>query len=91
MAADLIIMGLDLVVSSACGHKRETLQHWCDCTRFRIAPYNKRSSILIWRCTWCGARHGRMDEQTIAILKHFVERHGWCLLPLRIIDGVAHV
>ena len=37
----------------------------------------------------CGARHGRVDEETIAILKHFVEQYGWQCRPLKIVDGVA--
>jgi hypothetical protein len=86
-----IIMGLDLQVASVCGRKRSALQQWCGSGRIRVAPFSKKSSILIWRCVWCGARHGRVDEQTIATLKQFVQRHGWQLRPLKIVDGVAHV
>lgn len=84
-------MGLDLQVASVCGHKRQTLQVWRGSGRVRTAPYSKKSSILIWRCVQCGARHGRVDEETIAILKHFVEQYGWQCRPLKIVDGVAHV
>jgi hypothetical protein len=85
------ITGLDIQVASVCGHKRDTLQHWCDCSTVRVAPYSKRSAILIWRCVACGTRRGRVDEESAAILRRFVERHACSVRPLRIIEGVAHV
>jgi hypothetical protein len=78
------IMGLDIRRAWPCGRLLgpRTAACECGCTLTRIAPYSKRSALLIWKCPWCGSRRGRVSENEAGRLGAFVTRCGWNRLPL---------
>jgi hypothetical protein len=89
MKADVIdnalIMGLDIMVVSPCGHRLKTGHH-CACPTRRTALLSKRSQKLIWRCAWCRKRRGTPTEAEIEKLSNFVKLYGWQCRPLALAD-----
>jgi hypothetical protein len=87
-----IITGLDVIVVSPCGHRIRKLRLYCSCGVMRISPYSKVSKIFVWRCAWCGARHGKVSTAEAERLKAFTTKAGWCARPLVLHEnGSVHV
>jgi hypothetical protein len=41
-----------------------------------------KSSIPIWKCSWCVRRKGKLSEAEINLLERWVHQFGWTLEPL---------
>jgi hypothetical protein len=54
------IWGLDVRVVTPCR---------CGCPFIRVHPYSVKSSIPIWKCSWCARRKGRLTETKIKLLE----------------------
>jgi hypothetical protein len=67
------IWGLDVRVVTPCR---------CGCALIRVHPYSVKSSIPIWKCSWCARRKGRLTETKIKLLERRVHQFGWTLEPL---------
>ena len=67
------IWGLDVRVVSPC---------LCGCAVIRVHPYSVKSSIPIWKCSWCARRKGKLTETEIKLLERWVHQVDWTLEPL---------
>ena len=67
------IWGLDVRVVTPCR---------CGCPLIRVHPYSVKSSIPIWKCSWCARRKGKLTEAEIELLERWVRQFGWTLEPL---------
>ena len=67
------IWGLDVRVVTACR---------CGCALIRVHPYSVKSSIPIWKCSWCARRKGKLTETEIKLLESWVHQFGWTLESL---------
>ena len=55
-------------------------------------PVSGASKIFVWRCAWCGSRHGKVSDVEIKKLKAFTAKAGWCAHPLVLHEnGSVHV
>jgi hypothetical protein len=67
------IRGLDVRIVTPCR---------CGCALIRIHPYSVKSSIPVWKCSWCARRKGKLAETEIKLLKRWVHQFDWTLEPL---------
>ena len=67
------IWGLDVRVVTPCR---------CGCALRRVHPYSVKSSIPIWKCSWCARRKGKLTETEIKLLERWVHQFDWTLEPL---------
>lgn len=67
------IWGLDVRVVTPCR---------CGCALIRVHPYSVKSSIPIWKCSWCARRKGKLTETKIKLLERWVHQFGWTSEPL---------
>ena len=50
-----------------------------------------KSSLPIWKCSWCGKRKGKVEDYEIELLEDFLQRFGWTLEPLLFHeDGIVY-
>ena len=87
-----VVIGLDVAVVNPCGHRIRQLRLYCGCGVMRISPHSRVSKILVWRCSWCGARRGKVSAGEAERLKAFAAKAGWCARPLVLHEnGSIHV
>ena len=67
------IWGLDVQVVAPCR---------CGCPLIRVHPYSVKSSIPVWKCSWCARRKGKLTETEIELLEHWAHQFGWTLESL---------
>ena len=67
------IWGLDVRVVTPCR---------CGCALIRVHPYSVKSSIPIWKCSWCARRKGKLTETEIKLLERWAHQFGWTLESL---------
>ena len=67
------IWGLDVRVVTPCR---------CGCALIRVHPYSVKSSIPIWKCSWCARRKYKLSETEITLLERWVHQFDWTLEPL---------
>ena len=54
----------------------------CGCPLIRVHPYSVKSSIPIWKCSWCARRKGKLTETEIELLERWVHQFDWTLESL---------
>jgi hypothetical protein len=47
-----------------------------------VHPYSVKSSIPIWKCSWCARRKGGLSETEIKLLERWVHQFDWTLESL---------
>jgi hypothetical protein len=67
------IWGLDVRVVTPCR---------CGSPLIRVHPYSVKSSIPIWKCSWCARRKGKLTETEIKLLERWVHQFAWTLESL---------
>jgi hypothetical protein len=83
MPTDQKLIGLDLRRANPCR---------CGCATTRVFPHSTKSNLLVWKCSWCKGRKGKVNDDEAAALAAFVSKFGWNLRPLVLNeDGVADV
>jgi hypothetical protein len=69
-SSDEWIWGVDVYFVTPCR---------CGCALRRVHPYSVKSSIPIWKCSWCARRKGKLTETEIKLLERWVHQYGWTL------------
>jgi hypothetical protein len=64
------IWGLDVRIVTPCR---------CGCALIRVHWYSVKSSIPIWKCSWCARRKGKLSETEIKLLERWVHQFSWTL------------
>lgn len=83
MPTNTTIVGLDLRRANPCA---------CGCAMTRVFPHSSKSQLLVWKCSWCKTRKGKVSENEIAALSAFASRYGWHMQALVLgADGVVDV
>jgi hypothetical protein len=68
------IMGLDVRTAHPCH---------CGGGILRVCPHSKVSDVLIWKCSWCKKRRGKLTTDEIEALVAFTDKYGSNQQPLR--------
>jgi hypothetical protein len=74
------IMALDVLTAHPCR---------CGCGILRVYPHSRVSSVLIWKCSWCKQRRGKLTDDEIEALVAFTDVYGWNQQPLRYDENVG--
>ena len=68
------IMGLDVITALVCK---------CGGVIQQVCPHSKVSHQLVWKCSWCKKRKGKLTDDEIEALTAFIDKYGWNQQPLR--------